>query len=169
LRDGPDCAIDIPRFNHHIGFYRVYAQNGDIVARPQKDRIVACDPTISYFKPRGVPLRQMEEVRLTIDQMEALRLADLEGLSQKESGEQMGVSRATFGRIVQRARSIVADALVNGKAILLEGGNYQIKDINKAFHCESCGYQWTEPWGNCRPSVCPACAKPGFSRVHHSL
>ena len=101
------------------------------LARPQKDRFVACDPTISYFKPRGVPLREMEEVRLTIDQMEALRLADLEGMSQEAAGKQMGVSRATFGRIIQQARRVVAEALIHGKAILMEGGNYQIKNIHK--------------------------------------
>ena len=135
------------------------------MARPQKNRIVACDPTVSYFKPRGLPLRQIEEVRLTIDQMEALRLADLEGLSQKAAGEQMGVSRATFGRIVQRARYVVADALVNGKAILVEGGNYQLKDIGRVFACQSCKFTWEEPWGNCRPPVCPTCGEPKLTRV----
>ncbi len=139
------------------------------MARPQKDRIVACDPTISYFKPRGVPLRQMEEVCLTIDQMEALRLADLEGLSQEDAGAQMGVSRATFGRIVQRARNIVADALVNGKAILLEGGNYQLKDIHREFECRSCRYQWEVPWGSCRPTVCPKCKTSDLTRVPVSI
>ena len=138
------------------------------MARPQKDRIVACDPTISYFKPRGVPLRQMEEVRLTIDQMDALRLADLEGMSQIEAGEQMGVSRATFGRIVQRARQVVADALVNGKAILLEGGNYQLKTIQRTFKCESCGFRWEETWGNCRPIACPSCKASELIRLPSS-
>jgi predicted DNA-binding protein (UPF0251 family) len=131
--------------------------------------MVACDPTISYFKPRGVPLRHMEEVRLTIDQMEALRLADLEGMSQKDAGEQMGVSRATFGRIVQKARSIVADALVNGKAILLEGGNYQIKDIHREFLCQICDFQWVEPWGQCRPLICPKCEGSTITRVSASV
>ena len=135
------------------------------MARPQKDRIVACDPTISYFKPRGVPLRQIEEVRLTIDQMEALRLADLVGLSQEAAGKQMGVSRATFGRIVQRARQVVADALVNGKAILLEGGNYQLMDIKREFRCGACDHQWEAPWGSCRPPDCPSCGNQGIERV----
>ncbi len=133
------------------------------MARPQKERLVACNPSISYFKPRGVPLRQMEEVRLTIDQMEALRLADLEGLSQVEAGRQMGVSRATFGRIVQSARKVVAEALVQGKAILMEGGNYQLKQALRRFSCEECGFQWNAQVQGCHPQQCPSC---GRTRIH---
>ena len=113
----------------------------------------------------GVPLREMEEVRLTIDQMEALRLADLEGLSQKDAGAQMGVSRATFGRIIQRARYVVADALINGKAILLDGGNYQLRDVNRTFACPSCSFRWEQSWGSCPPLVCPTCGEPNLTRA----
>ena len=135
------------------------------MARPQKDRIVTCDPTISYFKPRGVPLRQIEEVRLTIDQMEALRLADLEGLSQEEAGAKMGVSRATFGRIIQRARRVVAEAIIHGKAILLEGGNYQVKNTDRLFACGRCGHRWTAVCGTGRPMQCPDCGWGEFHRI----
>lgn len=135
------------------------------MARPQKDRIVTCDPAISYFKPRGVPLRQMEEVRLTIDQMEAIRLADLEGLSQEEAGARMGVSRATFGRIIQRARKVVAEALIHGKAILMEGGNYQVKNAKRLFACDSCDHHWDADCGTGRPVQCPACGGTDLYRV----
>lgn len=135
------------------------------MARPQKDRIVTCDPTISYFKPRGVPLRQMEEVRLTIDQMEALRLADLEGLSQQEAGLRMGVSRATFGRIIQQARKVVAEAIIKGKAILLEGGNYQVRNNQRWFTCADCNHQWDAGCGTGHPSQCPACGGVKLHRV----
>lgn len=136
-----------------------------ILARPQKDRIVTCDPTISYFKPRGVPLRQMEEVRLTIDQMEALRLADLDGLSQQEAGSRMGVSRATFGRIIQQARKVVAEAIIMGKAILLEGGNYQVRNNQRRFTCAACNHQWDAGCGTGHPTRCPACGGGAFHRV----
>ncbi len=135
------------------------------MARPEKSRIVACDPETSYFKPRGVPLREMEEVRLTIDQMEAIRLADLEGLSQEEAGRKMGVSRATFGRIVQRARRIVAEALVHGKAILLEGGNYKIGKGKRQFGCTACNFVWEEGCGTGRPDRCPSCGHQDVGRV----
>jgi predicted DNA-binding protein (UPF0251 family) len=135
------------------------------LARPQKDRFVACDPTISYFKPRGVPLREMEEVRLTIDQMEALRLADLEGMSQEAAGKQMGVSRATFGRIIQQARRVVAEALIHGKAILMEGGNYQIKNIQKYFICTGCNHQWKSDCGTDRTIACPGCGSTHLAKI----
>jgi len=135
------------------------------LARPQKDRFVTCDPTISYFKPRGVPLREMDEVRLTIDQMEAIRLADLEGFSQEEAGQKMGVSRATFGRIIQRAHHVVAEALIHGKAILLEGGNYQVRKAPRLFTCRDCGHPWEAACGSGRPEQCPACGGGNFQNT----
>jgi predicted DNA-binding protein (UPF0251 family) len=135
------------------------------VARPKKNRIVADDPTVSYFKPRGIPLRQLEEVQLSVDEMEALRLADFEKLSQAEAGQKMGVSRATFGRIVERARHLVADALVSGKAIRVEGGHYQVACTVRRFICHQCEHQWTEPCGTGRPQGCPACGQDEFHRI----
>ena len=107
----------------------------------------------------------MEEVRLTIDQMEALRLADLEGLSQQEAGIMMGVSRATFGRIIQRARRVVAEALIHGKAILLEGGNYQAKAAGRLFVSEQCDHRWDAACGTGRPAQCPVCGGADLHRV----
>lgn len=79
-------------------------------------------PAVMYFKPAGVPLRLLEEVALSLDEVEALRLADLKAMHQQAAAEQMGVSRATFGRVVESARRKVADALVNGKALRMGGG-----------------------------------------------
>ena len=103
------------------------------MARPKKHRRVAFNPAISYFKPRGIPMRDLSEVRLTVDEREAIRLADLLGMSHEEAGRHMNVSRATFGRIVQQARKVVADALINGKAINVEGGNYKMVDEVRTF------------------------------------
>jgi len=100
------------------------------MVRPRKKCKVGFNPEISYFKPRGIPLFQLEEVCLTVDEREAIRLSDLLDMSHEEAGRQMGVSRATFGRIIQRARKTVADALINGKAINVAGGNYHIKGDN---------------------------------------
>jgi predicted DNA-binding protein (UPF0251 family) len=112
---------------------------------------------VCYFKPRGVPLKFLEEVRLTVDEMEALRLADLVGLSHEDAGGQMGVSRATFGRIVQRARRQVAEALINGMAIRVAGGNYQLQRGERTFRCSKCQHQWHEQACSGRPLQCPAC------------
>ncbi|MDY6904769.1 MAG: DUF134 domain-containing protein [Thermodesulfobacteriota bacterium] len=126
--------------------------------RPKKKRNIICDPNVSYFKPRGVPLRQLKEVALTVDEYEALRLADLMGLSHEAAGKHMGVSRATFGRIVQKARKSVADALVNGMAIRIEGGEYQTVDGGGVkLICDKCQTEWTS--GNPVSNIpeCPAC------------
>jgi len=92
------------------------------MSRPFAPRRIGCRPGATYFKPAGVPLRVLEEVTLTLDEFEALRLADLEGLYQEGAAEQMQVSRPTFGRIVESARQKVADVLVRGKALRVEGG-----------------------------------------------
>ena len=86
-----------------------------------------------------------------------LRLADLEGLSHAESGRRMGVSRATFGRIVEQARKIVADALINGKAIHVEGGNYEITSRDKLLECTKCGHEWNDADDSNHADKCPSC------------
>lgn len=85
--------------------------------RPRKCRRVRCDVAADYFKPRGIPLTQLEEVELAIDEIEAIRLADVEGLYHEDAAERMGVSRATFGRTLEIARKKIADCIVGGKAI----------------------------------------------------
>ena len=135
------------------------------MARPKKRRTVAVHPSVSYFKPRGIPMLDLEEVQLTIDEREALRLADLDDLSHEEAGRRMGVSRATFGRIVQRARKVLADALINGKAIRIEGGSYRIAGAQRVFVCNGCRKQWREAPGTGRPAACPQCGGEDFHRV----
>ena len=128
------------------------------MSRPKKIRNIVCDPDICYFKPRGVPLRDLEEVGLTVDEYEAIRLADLFGLSHEEAGKRMGVSRATFGRIIQNARRVVADALVNGMAIRIEGGVYKAADREAAsFICDECGQEWKELPDTEHAFKCPRC------------
>jgi predicted DNA-binding protein (UPF0251 family) len=135
------------------------------MVRPQKDRIVAYNPEVSYFKPRGIPMIDLEEVSLTVDQREAIRLSDLLGMSHEDAGRRMGVSRATFGRIIQKARYAVADALINGKAINIEGGNYRISTKSRVFHCVRCNSEWEEPFGSGRPDFCPSCKENEFYRL----
>ncbi len=95
------------------------------MGRTPKYRTVNSTPGDTFFKPRAIPLRELEISRLTVDEYEAIRLADFEGLEQAEAGERMGISRQTFARIVRSARYKIADALVNGKAICIEGGHYR--------------------------------------------
>jgi predicted DNA-binding protein (UPF0251 family) len=90
--------------------------------RPMKCRKVQEHPRAGCFKPIGIPGCELEEVVITMDELEAIRLADLEGLYQEEAAEQMGVSRQTFGNIVNAAHAKVADCLVNAKKLRIEGG-----------------------------------------------
>ncbi len=94
--------------------------------RPRQCRRVARLPQATYYKPRGIPLALLQCVDLTVDELEALRLADLEHLYQEEAARRMNVSRQTFGRILDAAHAKVADALVNGKALSIEGGPIEV-------------------------------------------
>ncbi len=90
------------------------------MSRPQKGRCCQVTPNAIYFKPRGIPLVQLEEMNLELDEVEALRLADYERLYHQEAGLAMGVSRATFGRIVASARHKGAQAIIKGMALRIE-------------------------------------------------
>jgi predicted DNA-binding protein (UPF0251 family) len=88
--------------------------------RPQIQRQIGYRPTTTHFKPQGIPLRMLETIELATDELEAVRLTDLEGLYQEQAAEQMGVSRQTLGLILKRAHKKIAEALIQGKAIQLE-------------------------------------------------
>ena len=94
--------------------------------RPKCCRRVCGVPDHHYFKPRGIPASQLEEVVLSLDEFEAIRLADFEGLYHEQAAARMGISRQTFGRIVGTAHKIIADALISGKALKIEGGTVSV-------------------------------------------
>ena len=96
--------------------------------RPCCMRHVSCRPQADFFKPAGISCHALESVTLTLDEVESLRLADLEGLYQAQAAELMKISRQTFARIVEEARRKTADALIHGKAIRLEGGTVTLKE-----------------------------------------
>ena len=94
--------------------------------RPRQCRRVAWLPQVTYYKPVGVPLAMLRQVALTVDELEAIRLAELEGLYQEQAALKMNVSRQTFGRILDSAHTKVADALTHGKALSIEGGPVEV-------------------------------------------
>jgi uncharacterized protein len=95
------------------------------VPRPFCCRRIAGTPAAPIFKPIGIPVRELDGVTMTLDEFEAMRLADLDGLYQEQAAEQMNVSRPTFSRIVDSAHRKMADALVHGKVLRIEGGSVQ--------------------------------------------
>jgi predicted DNA-binding protein (UPF0251 family) len=106
----------------------------------------------------------LDEVVLTVDELESMRLADFEGLYQEQAAESMHVSRQTFGRILESARKKTVDALINGKAIRIEGGVIKMAGTRN-FKCYDCGHEWELPFGTGRPDVCPAC---GGNNIHRN-
>ena len=94
--------------------------------RPRNCRLVGHMPPCNYYKPRGIPLSALQQVTLTIDEAEAIRLADLMGMYQNDAAEKMNISRQTFGRILESAHKKIADALINGKALAIEGGPFKL-------------------------------------------
>jgi predicted DNA-binding protein (UPF0251 family) len=94
--------------------------------RPRQCRRVAHLPQVTFYKPRGIPLSVLQHVSLTFDELEAIRLADFQGLYQDQAAEKMNISRQTLGRILESAHKKIADALVNGKALSIEGGAIEL-------------------------------------------
>lgn len=114
-------------------------------------------PIATYFKPAGVPLSVLDEVSLGIDELEAIRLKDLEGLDQEEAAKRMNLSQSTFQRLLSAAREKVARALVEGRALRIVGGHYQI--VPRILSCAACGYRWENPAPESAslPEACPEC------------
>lgn len=97
------------------------------MARPRKCKMVYAKPDVTYFKPRAIPMAELEEVELAVEEFEAIRLIDRGGHGQKEAAKKMGVSQPTLNRLLSSARAKIAEALVEGKAIMIKGGNYSLK------------------------------------------
>ena len=100
--------------------------------RPKKRRRISFEPEVAIFKPAGISKFELEEIILKFEELEALKLKDIEGLSQIECAQKMDISRQTFQIIIESARKKVATALYDGKAIKIDGGHYSIalKDEN---------------------------------------
>ncbi|HIE12685.1 MAG TPA: DUF134 domain-containing protein [Desulfotomaculum sp.] len=133
------------------------------MGRPPKCRRVGYVPHCTFFKPAGVPLFNLEEIGLSIEEVEAIRLKDLKGLEQEDCANRMGISRPTFQRILTEARAKVAEALVKGKAIRVEGGNFQL--ITQLLQCRHCNNEWEEPPESRGAEVCPKCGGAGTRDV----
>jgi predicted DNA-binding protein (UPF0251 family) len=95
--------------------------------RPTQIRFVNAVPRVRGLKPLGIPMTELEIITMQLDELEAVRLADREGLYHEEAAERMGVSRVTFGRILLRARAKLAEALVEGKALLVGEGPVELQ------------------------------------------
>jgi uncharacterized protein len=96
------------------------------VPRPFSSRHIAGRPAAQVYKPAGVPVLELDAVVMTLDEFEAMRLADLDGLYQQQAAAEMKISRTTFSRVIDSAHRKMADAIVHGKALHIEGGPVQV-------------------------------------------
>ena len=122
------------------------------MSRPQQNRRILSPPLMQVFKPFGIPRKDLETVVLKYDEYEAIRLLDYDGLMQEQAAIQMNVSRPTLTRIYENARKTIAQALVEGKMIAIEGGNVDFG--KKWFRCRKChklvdGIENHVPCNNC--------------------
>lgn len=122
------------------------------MSRPTKPRWVEFSPSVTFFKPQGVPMSQLDEISLGVDEAEALRLKDLVGLEQEECAKRMNLAQSTFQRILTVARRKVSQALIEGKAIRIGGGNYTPPP--PSFICRDCRGFWTNRDSQ---TFCPHC------------
>lgn len=126
--------------------------------RPKYCRKIICEPAAKCFKPDGINQPETMEVVITLDEFEALRLADYEGLYQGKSAEMMNISRQTFGRIIDSARKKIADALIHGKILKIEGGVVSLEE-NGGINCSSCDNITSCCRKNEIITACPRCRK----------
>lgn len=130
-----------------------------VVPKPKKQRYVSEPPSVAFFKPQGIPLFQLEQVVLGVDEFEAIRLVDYEGLHLDKAAERLHVSRATCARILDSAHKKIGTALTHGHAIRIEGGAFVLG--RNRLRCRECGSGWDVELGvgapDGQPASCPKC------------
>lgn len=115
---------------------KYYGQECERVPRPFKPRRVSSMPHVTFFKPSGIPMTLLEEIVLTVDELEALRLKDLEGFEQYDCASRMNVAQSTLQRILVSARAKVTRAIVEGKALRIQGGVFSLHDERFCPRCK---------------------------------
>ena len=136
------------------------------MSRPVKCRRVSFFPQARYFQPADIPLIGTAEECLSLDEVEAIRLKDLEGLEQEQGALRMNVSQPTFQRILTSARRKIAGALLQGKAIRIEGGRFEMPPCH--FKCQD-GHEWDVPFESViksLPQSCPVCQSSHITCSH---
>lgn len=132
----------------------IFVENNYIMPRPKSNRVVHEPPLYTEFKPVGLRGPSLQQVELTLDEFEAFRLADQMNLSHAEAADEMEISRSTFSRLIDQARGKVADFLINGKFLTVNGGNIHFR--TNTIKCKSCGYMFKTDFSKA-VTECPAC------------
>jgi len=133
------------------------------MVKPRKKSNVLYPPRTLYFKPGGVTAKNLYEVILTIDEYEAIRLGDHKSLKQEDAAKKMNISRPTFARLIDSARKKVAEAIINGKAIRIEGGSFIF--LRNRIRCLDCGNIWEMKEIPNSNLTCPNCFSKNLEDV----
>jgi len=165
---------------------KVKSGDGYKMARPRRDRRIFFQPDITYFKPAEVPIMHLKETMLSFDELEAIRLMDSEGLDQTQSAKKMKISQSTLSRLLREGRKKLADAIIQGNAIKIQGGNFKmVQPRRKGLEmgqgrgfsggrmggfaagpggicvCPKCGHKESQIRGQpCMNKKCPKCKSP---------
>lgn len=124
------------------------------MSRPKNNRIVFEPPLYKVFVPKGAEGMSPEKVRISLDEFEAVRLADYNGLTHEEASVAMEISRSTFTRLIEKARRKIADIVINGKELVIEGGNVHFR--NNVIKCLDCNVVVKTKIDDC-VTECPTC------------
>jgi len=157
------------------------------MSRPRRARRISFQPDVTYFKPMGVPMVHLKEITLSFDELEAIRLIDSEELDQTQSAKKMKISQSTLSRLLKEGRKKLADAIIQGNAIKIQGGNFKMVQPTgrgRGFgngigggrggrmggfaagpggicKCPKCGYEEPQIRGQpCMNKKCPKCQSP---------
>ncbi|MCF8379673.1 MAG: DUF134 domain-containing protein [Bacteroidales bacterium] len=136
------------------------------MSRPENNRIVNQPPVFTEFKPTFVKGRELQNIYLSIDEFEAIRLADYAGLSHLEAAREMLVSRPTFSRLILKARKKMADFLILGRKLIIDGGN--IHFTNNVLQCVECGLNFISEM-DIIPENCPSCNSGQLRNLAHGF
>ncbi len=145
--------------------------------RPRRERRIYFQPDVTYFKPAGVPIINLKETILSFDELEAIRLIDSEDLEQTKASKKMKISQSTLSRLLKEGRKKLADAIIQGNAIKIQGGNFKMVQQTRRGLGLGQGRGFgsrtgegrgrmrgfaTGPDGNC---ICPKC---GYKEAHQT-
>ncbi len=130
--------------------------------RPEKERIVNSPPLFNSFKPTGLARTNLKTITLSLDEFEAVRLADYSGLDHAEAARMMEISRSTFTRLIEKARRKVAEFIIDGAELKIDGGNIHFR--GNIIKCNSCEHMFRTDFNKIY-TECPACGSKNLIDV----
>ena len=141
----------------------IYFKSGSYMARPEKKRNVLAPPAFSTFKPAGIRMNKLDSVSLTLDEYEALRLADYAGLEHSDAAAKMEISRPTFTRLIAKARQKLSQLIIEGKVLQIEGGSVHFS--RNTLLCLDCQEAYSGELTDHDKYTCPSCGSKKFENL----